>query len=440
MRCVVPLGIIAGTVLGSVLRTSAGQTAESPADGVRYQGVASCAASGCHHGNGNPGTKGSEYTTWLLRDPHSRAYEVLLGERSRRIEKELKRLPDLASAHPEQSALCLNCHVAPGIAAATRQPRFSPADGVGCESCHGPAEKWLGPHRSWKHSTESERRTAYTESGMAWLSDPAARVRACAACHVGTAAADVNHDLIAAGHPRLTFEYSAYLAHLPPHWDAAAERKRHPDFEARSWAIGQVAVARAALGLLVARAKPGKPWPEFAEYNCASCHRDLKVTPQTGPEREQGEAKSVPSRLGLLPFGTWDFAALPQALALRPAEENAVCQTALNALRNEMDKPTPDAAAVAKEAQALGGLLDRWLAASGSARYDNAPLLRQGLAALADEDGPRPADRDARLQRYYGMTALYRTLLSLGVEQRDPLTQATIDRLKKQLRSAEPMK
>jgi hypothetical protein len=31
---------------------------------------------------------------------------------------------------------------------------------------------------------------------------------------------DVNHDLIAAGHPRLSFELSAFMATMPPHWTA----------------------------------------------------------------------------------------------------------------------------------------------------------------------------------------------------------------------------
>ena len=35
--------------------------------------------------------------------------------------------------------------------------------------------------------------------------------KACAACHIGDSSKEVNHDLVAAGHPRLAFEYSAFL-------------------------------------------------------------------------------------------------------------------------------------------------------------------------------------------------------------------------------------
>ena len=66
----------------------------------------------------------------------------------------------------------------------------------------------------------------------------ATRADLCATCHVGTDRADVNHDLIAAGHPRLSFELGSFVATMPPHWDVAREKRQRPDLEAKLWAVG----------------------------------------------------------------------------------------------------------------------------------------------------------------------------------------------------------
>lgn len=50
-----------------------------------YRGAASCAAAACHGGTGRAGTPGCEYSTWIDRDRHARAYQVLLNDRSRII-------------------------------------------------------------------------------------------------------------------------------------------------------------------------------------------------------------------------------------------------------------------------------------------------------------------------------------------------------------------
>src|SRR5207248_4661647 len=109
--------------------------------------------------------------------------------------------------------------------------------------------------------------------GLFPTKDLARRVGRCVECHVGSPAKEVNHDLIAAGHPRLTFEYAAYHHLMPRHW---TPDKDGANFEVRAWLWGQVATAKASVELLSARAgraaAGGKIWPELAEYNCYACH------------------------------------------------------------------------------------------------------------------------------------------------------------------------
>jgi hypothetical protein len=89
---------------------------------------------------------------------------------------------------------------------------------------------------------------------------------------------DVNHDLIAAGHPRLTFEFNAYLTNLPKHWDEAAIAKKQgqsvdPSFHFESWREGQVQKVKQVAKLRDTR--PARPWREFANHDCRACHHPI---------------------------------------------------------------------------------------------------------------------------------------------------------------------
>lgn len=229
----------------------------------KFVGVAGCAAMACHGGT-RPNERG-EYTTWIERDRHARAYEVLSNALSQRITRNL----GLKSPAQEEQT-CLACHNT-----ATREqggPRFAIEDGVSCESCHGAAERWLVPHKqaSWKQIAAHEKSEKY---GMTNTKDAAVRAQVCVECHVGSAGREVNHDLIAAGHPALVFELDAYSANMPPHWRETPDKTA--TFGARAWAVGQAVSLRQSLELLRDRAKNNR-WPEFAEFDCYACHHELR--------------------------------------------------------------------------------------------------------------------------------------------------------------------
>ncbi len=236
------------------------------------QGTASCSASACHGGN-DIGKPLSEATTWRAFDPHARAFDTLVTAQSQAIANRL--WGDKTPAH--DAPLCLKCHVHPDYEHA--RPNFRKQDGVGCESCHGAAQDWLTPHyrARWKQIDQERLGFANTKSLRG-------RAEICVRCHVGTPAAEVDHDLIAAGHPALRFEFATYFANLPPHWDVLKDKSRNVnpadkcvDFELRAWATGQSVAQTAFMDLLADRADPanGKAWPEFAYLECFSCHHDL---------------------------------------------------------------------------------------------------------------------------------------------------------------------
>jgi hypothetical protein len=321
-------------------------------------GTPSCSARSCHGGiDPLPGRIAqNEYSVWIRKDKHANAYDVLFGERSQQI------MVNLSGGPAHQDSRCLACHTVPASGGKEDLAWLRP-DGVGCESCHGPAKQWRDRHysnritfwpwtsNSWRDlSPESKKKYGFTPVND--LSDGvrASEVaRACIGCHIGappdaarSIPRDVNHDLLAAGHPRLTFELATFLANLPPHWNSTVkEDRRARSYEARLWAVGQLEAARAALELLAYRAgqQQGEErrWPEFAEYDCFACHHDLSQ-----PSWRQIRKPLKP--VGSQSWGSWYYT------MLRPLSEVILGQStdykrlgeALDQLEQVMNGPAPE--------------------------------------------------------------------------------------------------
>ncbi|HXF03799.1 MAG TPA: multiheme c-type cytochrome [Blastocatellia bacterium] len=240
---------------------------------ARYTGPGACSSTACH-GAVTPASdresriQQNEYTTWVLKDKHAKAYQVLLTERSQLIARNLG-----MEEKPEQSRRCLPCH-ALSVPPERRARTFDLSDGVSCESCHGPAEKWLGPHttRDWTHEQS-------VAVGMYDTRHPVRRAELCLSCHLGDEEKTVNHELIAAGHPDLIFELEYFTLAMPPHWRSEdnwkGARPKREAFGLTAWAVGQAVALRETLNQL-ARRVSSPTWPEFAEYDCYSCHHDLR--------------------------------------------------------------------------------------------------------------------------------------------------------------------
>ena len=115
----------------------------------------------CH----NKTAHGLQWDIWR-QSPHARAYRTLLSEASEKIVADLK-----LETPPEETALCLRCHVT----AYDRTTSSVPAplrveDGVQCESCHGPGRDhvpdgrrhWMNQDRSVDTGAHIQRPTERT--------------------------------------------------------------------------------------------------------------------------------------------------------------------------------------------------------------------------------------------------------------------------------------
>ena len=410
-----------------------------PAVSPFWVGTGSCSALACHGGRREPlDLKGSEYAFSQAFDRHNRAYPVLFDDRSKLIEKNYRRLADAESARPFEDDACLRCHVHQGYdskAPWTRSAEFTKADGVGCESCHGAASKWLVPHMEygWKGLSDREKLDVF---GMRPTKDLLARGQACTECHIGLGSTDVNHDLIAAGHPRLNFEYGNQLAKYPKHWRIAEDKARNPDYEAKVWVLGQLLAAKASLDLLESRATRSlpadstAPWPEFAEYSCFSCHHEL------GQNRWSAANSTRALDGGTLQWGTWYAPlakSLPSGLTGLDADDSI---SPLGSLRFLMSRPNVDDAQVAELAQrarSVSEKLGQMADAVNRGRIAPSEVRDMLTRTLRSDSTDLPLDWDRAAKQYLAIVALDKAASDYDPRYSDVAARVAIDRLRKKL-------
>jgi hypothetical protein len=261
----------------AVLFVGVGSAELPEKDNYTHMGVATCAASQCH-GSAVP-REGSnvlqnEYVTWTQDDPHSRAYDVLGNDRSKGIAARL----GLKSA--TTAKICLDCH-ADNVPNAQRGERFQLSDGVGCESCHGGAQKWLATHYNLPAVTHE----ANLAAGLFPTENVERRGELCLSCHLGTNDKFATHRIMAAGHPRLAFELDTFTelwrtAGRQPHYriDADYVKRKGDVNHIYTWAAGLLIESRQRMTMIRGPLFDADGmFPQLGFYDCHSCHRSMKT-------------------------------------------------------------------------------------------------------------------------------------------------------------------
>jgi hypothetical protein len=375
-------------------------------ESIRYIGPGSCAATSCH-GSVKPiaGSRilQNEYSTWIIQDKHSRAYQALTGDVGGRMARILK-----LGAKAEEAPKCLACH-ALNPPPQQRGRAFDISEGVSCENCHGPASGWLGPHttRTWAH----EKSVAL---GMHDTRDVIHRTEKCLECHLGTKNKFVDHEMIAAGHPDLYFELDSFSAVMPRHWKSPRESEPGKPIEdaawvgVREWSAGQAVQLRAAMERLTWRARNERfdqkdVWPEYSELSCFACHHAL------GPAKDswrQGHAY-LGRRPGDPPWNSSRYAVF-RLLAKQTDSANAQeLDRQLLSLSDEMNKLNPDRYAVAAAASAAVPLAQRIAERLRTMQYDQAVALGMLQRIPDDAENIALADERAAEQAAMAMDSLY---------------------------------
>jgi len=372
----------------------------------KYIGPGSCAATSCH-GSVKPIPDSrilqNEYSTWIIRDKHSRSYQALLGDVGERMALILK-----LGAKAEEAPKCLACH-ALNPAPEQRGRAFEISEGVSCENCHGPASAWLGPHttRAWPHEKS-------VAAGMHDTRDVIHRTEKCLECHLGARNKFVDHQMIAAGHPDLYFELDSFSAVMPRHWKVPRESEPGKPAEdaawvgVREWSAGQAVQLRAAMERLTWRARNERAdkkdvWPEYSELSCFACHHALGAAKDSWRQehgyvgRRPGDPAWNSSRYAV-------FRLLAKQIDSANAQE---LDRQLLAVSEEMSKLNPDRSAVASAASAAAPLAQRIAERLATMQYGQAVALRMLQRISDDAENIALADERAAEQAAMAIDSLY---------------------------------
>jgi len=372
----------------------------------KFIGPGSCAATSCH-GSVKP-VAGSrvlqnEYSTWIVQDKHSRAFQALTGDVGERMARVLK-----LGVKAEESSKCLACHAL--YRPAEQQGRkYEISEGVSCENCHGPASGWLGPHttRTWQH----EKSVAL---GMTDTRNVIHRAEKCLECHLGTKEKFVDHEMIAAGHPDLYFELDSFSAVMPRHWKMPRESEVGKPAEdaawvgVRDWSAGQAVQLRASMERLTWRAKSERfdkkdVWPEYSELSCFACHHSLGPAKDSW-RQEHGYAGRRPGDPAWNGSRYAVFRLMAKQIDAAGAEE---MDRQLTTVATEMSKLNPDRGTVASAASAAAPVAQRFAERLAAMQYDQAATLGMLQRITDDGDAIALADERAAEQATMALDSLY---------------------------------
>ena len=351
----------------------------------KYTGPGSCSSPSCHGGvqpRADASVQQNEYSTWVVRDKHAQAYAVLSNQFAQRMAGILE-LP-AANTAPK----CLACHSL-DVPSDQRARTFDATDGVSCESCHGPASNWLGPHttKGWTHEKSVEV-GMYNTRGLVQQSEK------CLTCHLGTREKFVDHEMIAAGHPDLYFELASFTAVMPRHWKESLDKD--PWMHVRALATGQAVQLREQLKRVAREAQEGI-WPQYAELDCFACHHSLTEAKDSW-RQERGY---VGRRPGNPPWNLSRYAVL--RLLVNEVDRNAGQQleSGVNKVNGLVSALASDRTLISAEAFSAAEIADRLAKRMATAGpFDQAVTLRllKGISGDADYiagQGERAAEQAA---------------------------------------------
>ena len=298
-KFIVALGALALAglcALALLLRPVGAQAVTQGASGATFVGVASCGGTTCHGRSEGDGPVVRQDEIMLWQDPssaagaHSRAYAILQEPRSQVIAQRL------GIGEASRAPMCLGCH---GTPPGPRGARFQQNDGVGCEACHGAASGWISSHYAvgGTHPNNVSR-------GLVPLENPRTRAAVCLDCHFGSAddGQFVTHRIMAAGHPRISFELDLFTTLQQHHQeDADYQRRKGQVDSVRVWATGQAMALDRSLSLYTnPRRGTEGVYPEFYFFDCHSCHRRISDDVNYRPTAVANPGRPIPS--GMPPY------------------------------------------------------------------------------------------------------------------------------------------
>lgn len=419
-------GILAVTALAFGISGAADRAvaaSASPASGAMHMGVASCSGSTCH-GRSEPTGKvvrQDEILIWQASSSstgaHSRAFAVLASPRGQAIAAKMGIGPATSATE------CLGCHADPAPAGA-RGPRWQVSDGVGCEGCHGASQNWLSSHYAVGQTHASN-----VAKGLYPLDQPRARAEKCLDCHLGSDRPGqfVSHRIMAAGHPRVSFEVDLFSA-LQQHHDEDADylrRKSRMD-NVQLWAVGQ-ASAVSRITSLFANLRLGSDgvFPEIYFFDCHSCHRQIVDGPAGKANWVANPGRPIPS--GMPPFNDENMIMLSAASKVLSPGAAGKFDAASRSFHAALAKDRPSAVSAARTLGTAASALADSLSRSPVSSAQTFAIVD---AIAGEAVAPRFTDYEGSAQAVMALDTLLNGLVRQGhvSEGRAKSARGAIDR------------
>lgn len=380
------------------------EAADELASGV-HLGVATCGGTTCHGRQEADGevVRQDELMRWQEESTpggaHSRAFRVLKEPRSIAIAKKLG-IKNAAS-----SQQCLGCHSTP---AAKKGPRFQLGDGVGCEACHGASSGWLSAHYAVGADHANNVRL-----GLTPLDNPKARASVCLDCHFGSASNSqfVDHRIMAAGHPRISFELDLFST-LQQHHDEDVDyvRRKGATNSVKFWAVGQSMALERSLNLFSKPALANEGiFPEFYFYDCHSCHRRIYDDPSARATWLSNPGRPIPA--GMPPYNDENMIMLSAAIKVAAPDMVRDFDGQSKAFHAAMAQGRqPAVQAAARLRQTARALADRF----SRANFGRAQTFQIMETIAGEAISPRFTDYEGSVQAVMAIDTLLNGLVNSG--------------------------
>ncbi len=328
---------------------------QPPKTGASGNSISGCMTTACHGANiaSDAPIWQRAGSIWFDQDPHAQAYTSLQNDLSKNIVWRMTKREMVVSSSEYNAFLenkCVSCH------ASELAPVSKRNLGGDCQICHGSADAWDDIHfsKEW----QSLGATRFEDRKMVNVESIALRAAVCSSCHVGELSRiagrdrEVDHQLMASGHPPMYFDFELFSRRYPKHWETKDELAQYgKSSRLRSWRIGKLQASIARLKMLTARAEKAQQsdsihdWPELTEYSCTNCHHAL----------EQPSWRQAKGAKASYEWDSWCTSLLREAIG-----ENAsvAISNQLEELKKEMERISPSAYAVQSKSERVRELLE----------------------------------------------------------------------------------
>jgi hypothetical protein len=221
----------------------------------------------------------------------------------------------------------------------------------------------------------------------------------------------VTHGMMAAGHPRVSFELDLFSA-MQQHYDFDADykrRKTQPD-SVQVWAVGQAEAVKRSTRLF-GNAKYGTEgiFPQYYFFDCHSCHRQISDNPAAGRRFETNPGRPMP--FGLAPYNDENIIMLSAVSKILAPGQAERFDAASRNLHQAMGEGRSQAVAAAAQLHAAADALSGALAGNGNSG-DTAFRVIEAVGSKAIS--PRFTDYAGSAQAVMAVDTLLNALVSDG--------------------------